>query len=140
MAEADAHKLDKAIVLYFGPDSIGRPDGARCGACWKFIKTGACCEVSGTIVAEKVCGLYVHGTPFAKDPNFPITQVSQQEAGYGRGDSKCQNCEYMGDRTRTMSPCEEVQGLVAQKGCCNHHDFEGKKKEGESRFAASMKR
>jgi len=121
---AEKVKDAKSAVLYFSPASIGRPEGARCGGCWKFIRRpGACVEVIGRIVDEEVCGLYVHGTPFVEDPGFrQVRQVSKAEAGYGRGDTHCANCEYIADPKLAESECEEVEGLVEPKGCCNEHE------------------
>jgi hypothetical protein len=116
-------KIPKSAALYFKPATIDRPGGARCGACWKFILSGACVEVKGEIEKAKVCGLYVHGKPFDKDPGFILTQVSKEEAGYGDGDTHCGNCEYMARKREAYSPCEEVEGLVEPLGCCNRHDF-----------------
>lgn len=117
-------KDSKAAVLYFKPASIGRDAGARCGACWKFIiEPGECVEVEGTIIAEEVCGLYVHGKSFDEDPGFTqVRKVSKEEAGYGPGDTHCQNCEYMASPKLAESECVEVEGLVEPKGCCNEHE------------------
>jgi hypothetical protein len=117
-------KDSKSAVLYFSPESIGRPEGARCGACWKFIRAnGSCVEVIGHIVDEEVCGLYVHGKPFTKDPGFSqVRKVSKAEAGYGPGDTHCANCEYMQDPEAAESDCDEVEGTVEGKGCCNEHE------------------
>lgn len=116
----------KAAVLYFKPGSIARAAGARCGACWKFIRnTGECLEVRGDIVAGGVCGLYINGVPHPTrlDHQWRITKVSQEEAGYtDRGDSHCVSCEYMAHPGNATSPCEKVQGLVEQRGCCNEYE------------------
>lgn len=115
----------KSAVLYYEPASIGRPDGARCGACWKFIRRGAACvEVLGTIVEDGVCGLYVHGSAFTADPGFArIKKVSKAEAGYsGAGDTHCENCEYIADPDSAESECEKVEGMIQPKGCCNEHE------------------
>jgi hypothetical protein len=116
----------KSAVLYFKPASINRAGGARCGACWKFIRnTGECLEVDGDIVAAGVCGLYVNGVPHptALDHKWRITKVSQGEAGYeDEGDTHCVSCEYMANPSNATSACEKVQGLVEQRGCCNEHE------------------
>ncbi len=111
-------KLSKAAALYFKPTSIDRPGGARCGACWKFVLTGACVEVRGDIERTKVCGLYVHGKPFEVRPSFIITQISKEEAGYGPGDSHCVDCRHMADPRADYSPCARVEGMVEPQGCC----------------------
>lgn len=115
----------KSAVLYFKPKSINRASGARCGACWKFIRDpGECLEVEGDIEAGKVCGLYVNGVPHPTrlDHTWRITKVSKEEAGYGDGDTHCVNCEYMAHPGNASSPCEKVEGLVEQRGCCNEHE------------------
>ena len=116
----------KSAVLYFKPASINRASGARCGACWKFIRnTGECLEVSGDIAVGGVCGLYINGVPHPTrlDHTWRITKVSQAEAGYEeKGDTHCVNCTHMADPANATSPCEEVEGLVEQRGCCNEHE------------------
>ena len=126
METRELKKDSKSAVLYFKPESIARPEGARCGACWKFVRhPGACIEVRGHIEAEKVCGLYVHGRPFEKNPGFShVHKVSQSEAGYGDGDTHCENCEYMMDQKKLYSPCDKVEGLIEPKGCCNEHEHD----------------
>lgn len=111
-------KLTKAEALYFKPASIGRSGGARCGACWKFIRTGSCVEVAGDIEATKVCGLYVRGMSFEKDPQFPIRKVSKEEAGYGDGDTHCVDCKNMAQPRADYSPCARVEGMIEPQGCC----------------------
>ena len=116
--------LEKAEALYFNPESIGSDDGASCGICWKFITDGGCVEVEGIIEAVKVCGLYVHGTPFEKDPHFPIQKVSKEEAGYGKGNTHCTNCGYMiTPGLYRESPCGRVKGTIEGRGCCDVHEF-----------------
>ena len=120
------HKDTKAAVLYFRPASIGRAAGARCGACWKFIRgPGECLEVKGSIRAAGVCGLYVNGVAHPTHPNhaWRITRVSKEEAGYtDEGDTHCVSCTYMANPGNATSACEEVEGIVEQRGCCNEHE------------------
>ena len=120
------HKDSKAAVLYFKPKSINRASGARCGACWKFIRsTNECMEVNGEILAAGVCGLYVNGVPHATrlEHLWRITKVSQEEAGYtDKGDSHCVSCTHMANPGNLTSPCEEVEGLIEQRGCCNEYE------------------
>lgn len=120
------HKDSKAAVLYFKPQSIGRAGGARCGACWKFIRnTGECLEVEGDISAGAVCGLYINGVPHPTrlEHTWRITKVSKAESGYEeRGDTHCVNCEYMVTPGNASSACREVEGIVEQQGCCNEHE------------------
>lgn len=112
-------KLTKAEALYFKPASIGRPGGARCGACWKFVTDGRCVEVVGDIEAAKVCGLYVHGIPLRQMPErTPIHRVSKEEAGYGDGDTHCVDCRHMAQPRADYSPCACVEGMVEPQGCC----------------------
>jgi hypothetical protein len=116
----------KSAVLYYKPASINRAGGARCGACWKFIRnTGECLEVAGDIAVGGVCGLYVNGVPHPSrlDHTWRITKISKEEAGYSdEGDTHCVNCEYMAQPGDASSPCEKVEGLVEQRGCCNEHE------------------
>lgn len=124
----EENKLDQAEALYFDAQSIHRREGARCGACYKFIKSGACTEVEGTIVPEKVCGTYIAGTPFEIDPKLPVIKISQHTAGYGRGDTQCGNCEYFGgslDKCRKVKGWDGVKNLqhIEIQGCCDVHDF-----------------
>lgn len=119
------HKDSKAEVLYFKPASIGRTAGARCGACWKFVRPDGCLEVKGEIKAAGVCGLYMNGAPHdkASDHTWRILQVSKEEAGYtDDGDSHCGSCEYMKNPRSSYSPCEKVQGMVEPEGCCNEYE------------------
>jgi hypothetical protein len=120
------HKDAKSAVLYFKPASIGRAAGARCGACWKFIRnTGECIEVRGDIAAGGVCGLYVNGVPHPTrlEHLWRITKVSKEESGYtDQGDTHCVSCRFMARPGDATSPCEEVEGLVEQRGCCNEHE------------------
>lgn len=114
-------KKPKSAVLYFKPASINRASGARCGACWKFIRnSGECLEVEGDIEPAKVCGLYVNGVPHPGrlEHKWRITKVSKEEAGYGDGDSHCVGCKNMHDPANVTSPCAKVEGLVEQRGCC----------------------
>ena len=119
-------KDSKSEVLYFKPASIGRALGARCGACWKFRpRVNLCVEVAGEISAGGVCGLYVHGMPHHDDPDpkWKVDKVTKGEAGYQeRGDTHCGNCEYMLRPSEIYSPCEKVEGVVEQQGCCNEHE------------------
>jgi hypothetical protein len=120
------YKHSKAAVLYFKPKSINRAAGARCGACWKFIRnTGECLEVSGDIAARGVCGLYVNGVPHPTrlEHTWRITKISKEEAGYiERGDSHCVGCKNMANPGEPSSPCREVEGLIEQRGCCNEYE------------------
>jgi hypothetical protein len=119
-------KDSKAAVLYFKPSSINRASGARCGACWKFIRDpGECLEVIGNIAARGVCGLYVNGVPHSTrlDHLWRITKISKEESGYtDEGDSHCVGCEHMANPGNATSPCEKVEGLVEQRGCCNEYE------------------
>lgn len=128
-------KDSKAAVLYFKPKSINRKGGARCGACWKFVAldgdTGECLEVIGDILRRGVCGLYVNGVPHKRDDQeirkWRIHRVSKEEAGYtDDGDTHCVGCRFMAEPSEVMSPCEEVEGLVEQEGCCNEHEHRRK--------------
>jgi hypothetical protein len=115
--------IDKATALYFEPESIGSPSGARCGICWKFNPVERlCCEVDGGISAARgICGLYVNGEPVAHKLNvFPSRKVSKQEAGYTeQGPTHCGNCDEMIVRAvYTTSPCKKVVGLVDGRACC----------------------
>ena len=117
-------KDSKSAVLYFKPASINRAGGARCGACWKFLPQGGCLEVEGYIEKSGVCGLYVNGMPHHDGaPGWKIRKVSKTEAGYtDQGDSHCVSCKHMAEPGNATSACEEVEGLVEQKGCCNEYE------------------
>lgn len=115
--------LDKSVALYFEPESIGSPDGARCGICWKFVPfDAACVEVEGTISGLRgICGLYVNGTPSPYRDIGPSRKISKVEASYSeQGPTHCGNCEEMIHRAvYNSSPCKKVRGLVDGRGCCN---------------------
>lgn len=118
--------LDKSAALYFGPESIGSPDGARCGICWKFNPLArGCVEVNGQISAARgICGLYVNGDPVGHklpDGLTPTRKISKAEAGYSeQGPTHCGNCDEMIRRTvYGSSPCKKVAGLVDGRACCN---------------------
>jgi hypothetical protein len=115
-------KKSKSAALYFKPASINRAGGARCGACWKFLRNpGECLEVDGDISVGAVCGLYVNGVPHptALEHKWRITKVSKQEAGYiEEGDSHCVACSNMHSPSEPTSPCKKVEGLIEQQGCC----------------------
>jgi broad specificity phosphatase PhoE len=116
-------KLEQSAVLYMPGKMIARTAGARCGSCWKFITAGGCTEVDGDIAADKVCGLYAHGTPFEVDPEFKITKVSKKVAGYGDGDTHCGKCEYFGGPGK----CVKVKSTpepIEETGCCNKFEKE----------------
>lgn len=125
-------KDSKAAVLYYKPKSINRKGGARCGACWKFVApdagdSGGCLEVVGDILRRGVCGLYVNGVPHKHEDReirkWRITRVSKEESGYeDDGDTHCVSCTFMAEPGNASSPCEEVEGLVEQEGCCNEHE------------------
>lgn len=124
-------KLDKGVVLYYRPESVGVPKGTHCDACWKFIgeenqKNGRCVEVKGVINGpEGSCGLYVHGKAFKYPPQFEITQVSKEEVGYVEvGPTHCVSCEYMERPNEKMSMCKEVEGVIHQLGCCNNYELD----------------
>lgn len=121
-------KLDQSVVLYMPGKSIARAGGARCGACWKFIKTGACTEVEGDIDAAKVCGLYANGTPFESDPELTITKISKEVAGYGDGDTHCGKCEYFGGPGKCVK-VKSTPEKIEETGCCNRFDEEKSIKE-----------
>lgn len=119
--------LDKAAALYFEPESIGSPDGARCGICWKFDPFDRLCvEVEGLISGIRgICGLYVNGEPrghkIALLENGGPRKITKQEAGYSeRGPTHCGNCDEMVVRAvYQVSPCKKVKGIVDGRGCCN---------------------
>ena len=119
--------VDKSTAMYFQPESIGSPDGARCGICWKFDAfKRACVEVEGVINGVKgICGLYVNGEPIGDKLVLlnvvPSRKVEQAEAGYSeRGPTHCGNCDEMFNRAVFMtSPCKKVAGLVDGRACCN---------------------
>ncbi|MBA0088351.1 MAG: hypothetical protein HRJ53_25480 [Acidobacteria bacterium Pan2503] len=82
-------------------------------------------EVAGDISIGGVCGLYCNGVPHptALEHHWRITKVSKEEAGYtADGDTHCVNCRFMVFPGNAASPCEEVEGLVEQRGCCNEHE------------------
>lgn len=122
----DDKKLEQSVVLYMPGKSIGRAAGARCEACWKFIKTGGCTEVDGNISAEKVCGLYANGTPFESDPELKITKVSKEVAGYGDGDTHCGKCEYFGGSGKCVK-VKSAPEKIEESGCCNKFEKEDSK-------------
>lgn len=118
--------LDKAEALYFEPESIGSPDGASCGICWKFDPSKRLClEVDGPISGLRgICGLYVNGDPVAhKMPLalMPARKISKREAGYSeQGPTHCGNCEEMMiPSIYGVSPCKKVNGMVDGRGCCS---------------------
>lgn len=129
-------KLDKGVVLYFGPESVAVPEGTHCSACWKFIQPvngkgkGTCIEVKGAIDGPNgTCGLYVHGKSFRFTPGFEVTQVTQKEAGYIEdGPTHCVSCEYMLKPNEKMSECKNVEGVIHQLGCCNGWELDKKRK------------
>jgi len=119
-ADDEDGKITQAAVLYMPAAAIGRKAGTRCGDCWKFVRTGMCVEVIGSIEAAKTCGLYVHGTPFDDLPSFSVTKVSKQVAGYGEGNTHCAGCRYFGGSGR----CKEVKSgpeKIEAGGCCNNY-------------------
>ncbi len=115
--------LDKPTALYFEPQSIGSPEGARCGICWKFKPhVGACAEVEGPISGTKgICGLYVNGEPVGHMVVRGPRKITKQEAGYSeQGPTHCQNCEEMIIPVLYgQSPCKKVAGQVDGRSCCN---------------------
>lgn len=118
--------LDKSAALYFEPTSIGSPDGARCGRCWKFnTEKNSCLEVDGYISETRgICGLYLNGDPTAHRIQiglWPARKVSKEEAGYSaKGPTHCGNCQYMMPRvTFSTGVCLKVVGMVDGRGCCN---------------------
>src|ERR1700747_2059066 len=115
--------LDKAQALYYEPESIGSPDGARCGICWKFNPfAGLCIEVEGSISGPRgICGLYVNGEPVAHLIERGPRKISKREAGYSEeGRTHCGNCDEMIVRAvYGTSPCKKVQGQVDGRSCCN---------------------
>lgn len=123
-------KLDKGVVLYYRPESVGVPKGTHCDACWKFIgvenqTNGRCVEVKGVINGPQgSCGLYVHGHSFKSTPTqFTLTQVSKEEVGYvEEGPTHCVSCEYMEQPNQQTSMCKKVEGVVHQLGCCNQYE------------------
>lgn len=116
--------IDKAAALYYTPESIGSPDGARCDICWKFnARDRLCVEVDGRINGPRgICGLYVHGTPVGDHlASVPSRKVTKQEAGYSEeGPTHCGNCDEMIVRVvYGESRCKKVQGMVEGRACCN---------------------
>lgn len=118
--------LDKAAVLYFEPESIGSPDGARCEICWKFNPIEkTCLEVDGPINAHRgVCGLYLNGDPIGHKVSmglWPARKVQKSEAGYSeKAPTHCGNCSEMILRVvYGTGPCKKVKGLVDGRGCCS---------------------
>src|SRR5258708_39592187 len=118
--------LDKASVLYFEPESIGSPEGARCQICWMFNSTEkSCLEVDGYISGSRgICGLYFNGDPVAENLPmglWPARKISKSEAGYSdRAPTHCANCIYMlVPKVDSDSPCKKVKGLVDGRGCCS---------------------
>jgi len=115
--------LDKQAVLYFEPESIGSPEGARCGICWKFNGfAGTCVEVEGSISGTHgICGLYVNGEPIGQQIERGPRKVFKREAGYAEnGPSHCGNCDEMFvSSVYGMSRCRKVLGMIDGRGCCN---------------------
>jgi hypothetical protein len=116
--------IQKAVALYYSPESIGSPDGARCDICWKFNRPNrACIEVEGKINGPRgICGLYVNGTPVGNlILNGPSRKVTQGEAGYSEdGPTHCGSCdEMMIRKVYGTSPCKKVMGPVDGRACCN---------------------
>jgi hypothetical protein len=111
-------KLSKSVVLYFPPALIGQNEGARCGKCIMFVRTGHCTAVAGSIDGEHgVCGLYVHGRTSGSDVQG---MIPKHAAGYTEeGPTHCGNCEYYGGGIKPDGPCRKVEGEVAYNGCCN---------------------
>src|SRR5215472_7387119 len=117
--------IDKSTALYFTPESIGSPEGARCNICWKFyVQENLCVEVDGRINGPRgICGLYVNGVPMG-DKMFlfgPSRKVTKAEAGYSeKGPTHCANCdEMLIPKVYSTSPCKKVSGMVDGRACCN---------------------
>lgn len=114
--------LDKGSVLYFEPESIGSPEGARCGICWKFNPfASGCVEVEGYINGVKgICGLYVNGEPIGNLIERGPRKISKREAGYTEdGPTHCGNCDEMFiPVVYGQSPCKKVAGQVDGRACC----------------------
>lgn len=115
--------LDKGSVLYYEPESIGSPEGARCGICWKFDPFDRLCvEVEGSISGmHGICGLYVNGDPKGNIIGFGPRKISKREAGYAEsGPTHCGNCDEMFiPVVYGQSPCKKVAGQVDGRSCCN---------------------
>jgi hypothetical protein len=115
--------IDKSTALYFEPESIGSPDGARCNICWKFNPIEkSCIEVEGKIDGPRgICGLYMNGAPAGHYLVLKLSRkVTKAEAGYSEnGPTHCGNCDEMVVRkVYGSSPCKKVKGLVDGRACC----------------------
>lgn len=111
-----AHKLDKAVVLYFPPEQVGTDEGTHCSACMMFVRDH-CTVVDGKIDGDNgVCGLYVFGTHLGPDMHG---MIPKEIAGYiTNAPSHCGNCKnYRGDEN--SGSCKVVEGEVEYHGCCN---------------------
>ncbi len=127
-------KLDKGVVLYFGPESLNRAGdkgevsgpGAACGRCFMLLKDISKCSVvakdgtKDTTVSPQhgVCGIYGGGVPMTSKDHPPMPVYSRSEVGYYEGSgvpTHCGNCKHF----HLGGLCEKVEGVVQQHGCCN---------------------
>lgn len=116
-------KLDKAVVLYMGPELTG-PKGANCGSCMMYLTDTSECSVVRPAVVKShgVCGLYVHGKPTTTEDHKPMKIVPKEVAGYtDDGPTRCGTCEYA---LMESTACAKVAGQIHPYGCCNAYEAE----------------
>lgn len=95
-------------------------DLKRCGRCVFWIIQNNRCSLLGPkipVLAEQVCGLYVHGNPMASDIIY-YAALDPRVVGLGPGNTACGNCRYGGGRA-CGHPHLSGFPIDNKGGCCN---------------------
>jgi len=124
---AEEPKIKRHAFLYMSPKPPEKKF-AQCSTCRDF--TGTKCKILGPYVdvrGNDSCALYVHAKPdYGAKPEFLVTQ---EEAGFGSGSVRCENCKYFDSEE---SKCKlfdilnkmknsnfDLDTNVHKYGCCN---------------------
>ena len=118
-------KIDRSAFLYLEPET-DEPEFAQCLTCIHFVEDEERCVILGDdleVLPTDSCALYIPGEPRA-EPDDIETLVSPEDAGFVKGEVRCENCRYGGDECQlyiklNKLPDFDLDTKIEPLGCCN---------------------
>ena len=120
-------KIKRDAFLYLSPKG-DKNNFAQCSTCSQFNPETERCGLFGKddkVIAAASCGLYIHGAPdLTLDP---MGIVSPEEAGYVKGNVRCENCKWFENNrcdlfaklNKELPNIFDLDEEVEAKACCN---------------------
>ena len=123
---SEDNRIKRHAFIYMNPKPPEK-QFAQCGTCRDF--TGTKCKILGMLEvrANDSCALYVHGKPDYGAKTQLL--VSAEEAGFGKGSVRCENCKYFDAKESKCKLFDMLNNKLGNNfdldinvhrfGCCN---------------------